>query len=953
SFPPEFTISPIAGIVAYQISPQRFELLDIPGLDTLTVSFSVGIDTLTWCGMSSPLNGTIQYQVQYKDLCDNVYSLPSVAGLYSAFSQATLSVIKDVPLVDVAVADTFGNKIVVELTGPFACSSEESDSISVMDIIPGDWQIVDSADGIVSGDTIRWMVHPDAAMGAWSREVRFVLPRVAGCQPSSQSFGNILKASWINCCGCAFSDSTTETTDFTCDPPVLSVSKTLPASATYTDTLTSTVTVDLTGSVICSEDTTNYITVLDVFPDVWTVIESAGGTVSNDTIFWIVHQDSAAAGWSRDLRFFYPTAGCVSASQNLTNRFYARTIDCCGCVAEDSTNATVTFDCNEPTLTVNKISPGSADYGDTITTTITVEISEPFICNSDTTDSISVWDVFPSHWTVIDSAKGTVSGDTIRWTILPDSAAASGGGWVRQLQFMIPRPTVCFDDSVEAYANRLFASTTDCCGCTVIDSIASVTGIDCDSPTLYVEKTPDVQVVALGDTFDVDIYVELDDFSVCANDTADSITVIDIYPSSWILVDPDGGIASNDTILWRVHPDSALSGSGGWSRAPQFTLPTDSCSYCNTDMTNNLEAFTTGCCNCELTASSFNNTWFECTVDSVNGNMTMGDWVGRCESLSYLVEYDFPDGMPTSGNWANVIYRNLMENNQTYAGDSITVTVVDDGGARTSDTFVLGGSLLTINFSAGLPDTSGFPAYTSVDSIIFEYNLSGTCNTVVNTLFFVRSEFTIPISAGSCFGIGSNFYEIEWAQYVSPEMTVQNLVPNPLNYCQAFEDTIVITRTSDVTAYQPEIFLPLRNYSRLYASNDSIRYEGLLADTTNMLVYGPVDTTIATIPGIFWRFNDFHADSAAVGSIIIPLRKNCDNDTYALYADLYWYDSCYTDPICMNVDRNVVGNSTINLPSPTMDLDHAAPSPINYCESFIDTITITRTSTSTAYEPNL
>ncbi|MCP4712111.1 MAG: DUF11 domain-containing protein, partial [Planctomycetes bacterium] len=32
SFPPEFTISPIAGIVAYQISPQRFELLDIPGL---------------------------------------------------------------------------------------------------------------------------------------------------------------------------------------------------------------------------------------------------------------------------------------------------------------------------------------------------------------------------------------------------------------------------------------------------------------------------------------------------------------------------------------------------------------------------------------------------------------------------------------------------------------------------------------------------------------------------------------------------------------------------------------------------------------------------------------------------------------------------------------------------------------------------------------------------------
>ncbi|MCP4709344.1 MAG: hypothetical protein GY869_12015, partial [Planctomycetes bacterium] len=106
-------------------------------------------------------------------------------------------------------------------------------------------------------------------------------------------------------------------------------------------------------------------------------------------------------------------------------------------------------------------------------------------------------------------------------------------------------------------------------------------------------------------------------------------------------------------------------------------------------------------------------------------------------------------------------------------------------------------------------------------------------------------------------------------------------------------------------------------------------------------------------PGIFWRFNDFHADSAAVGSIIIPLRKNCDNDTYALYADLYWYDSCYTDLACADVDRYVVGNSTINLPTPQMDLDHAAPSPINYCESFIDTITITRTSTSTAYEPNL
>ncbi|OQY30426.1 MAG: hypothetical protein B6244_00805, partial [Candidatus Cloacimonetes bacterium 4572_55] len=803
---------------------------------------------------------------------------------------------------------------------------------------------MDNGGGTVDNDTIRWRVPPSQATSTWNRTVRFILPdNQAGCSLCDEPIANKIIATLTDCCDC-FVASDSLVAETAIEKPVISVTKNMPDSSTPGDTISAQIAVTLTGPASCVTD----IQVEDVFDSRFILIDSGGGTVSGNTIGWTVSGDSAEIGWTRSVRFSLPAtySDCATCDLPLINRITASATDCCSCVLSDS--MTVESEINRKQLQISKTMPNGVCLGDTFNVEVALTISDTSGCPI---DSIQVYDVFEDFWTLLDAGTGTARNDTIFWSLTEDSLRVHGSTlvWENTLSFIIPDapfPECCNPGPM---LNRIYATGYDCCGSCVPMYDESFVPIEIPVPTINLSKsTP--PVAALGDTVTTLINLIITDTTACA----DTVIVDDVLPSVFEIIDPSGGTVINDTIRWILDIDSDPF---IWSDSITYILPEDSTQYCNQEVVNSVSVRAFNVCACSGSASDSSSTLFECSscdegeiLSSKSVNVTGGP----CDPIDYQVIYDFPDGMPSDGSWSGLLFEDFMENEQIYFNDDITVRVVNDAGTSSIQTFTLDRDSLLIDFSDDPPDTSGFPAFTDVDSLIFTYRLRATCNSL-SEIFLSRSILKFSFSCG---GLDS-LIEIEPVNLLDnlgpPEMSMSAQMPDSVYRCDPFRNVITLTRDSDSTAYRPQLFVPLNHYSPQHIDPDSIFYDGILSDTAVMIRYGPVDTTIAGVPGIFWQFNDFPHGLAASGTISIPMFKACDNDSTAFRARLIYFNKCYPYPQCADPGADSVWTSEepILAGGVSMTLDAWVPNPVIGCQPFDNVITMTRESSETIFRPSL
>ncbi|OQY30425.1 MAG: hypothetical protein B6244_00800 [Candidatus Cloacimonetes bacterium 4572_55] len=95
AFPPNFTITPISNILAYETNPeQRFLLPDIGENETITISYAISLNN-SWCDVGAAGSiGSISYQTQYRDLCGSSYNYPTRSGNYEVGGQPEITVMR-------------------------------------------------------------------------------------------------------------------------------------------------------------------------------------------------------------------------------------------------------------------------------------------------------------------------------------------------------------------------------------------------------------------------------------------------------------------------------------------------------------------------------------------------------------------------------------------------------------------------------------------------------------------------------------------------------------------------------------------------------------------------------------------------------------------------------------------------------------------------------------------
>jgi len=128
---------------------------------------------------------------------------------------------------------------------------------------------------------------------------------------------------------------------------------------------------------------------------------------------------------------------------------------------------------NIPSVSVSKTGAPSQMYlGESITYNITASYTGPMSCGNSSASNIVVVDTIPSGFSIINAGGGSVSGNTITWTVTP----ALG------LNTSITLQSPTYSDCEYCYTtatNDVTATVTDCCGCVRTASSSQSTVLEC------------------------------------------------------------------------------------------------------------------------------------------------------------------------------------------------------------------------------------------------------------------------------------------------------------------------------------------------------------------------------------------------------------------------------------------------------------------------------------------
>ncbi len=190
----------------------RFFVGDIPPGVTVNLVFT--LDVADWC-QTRP-SGTLLFQPEYYDDCGEPFYPPVQLGTLSTTNVPSLSVSKTGAPVSIYLGGSITYTITVTYSGPISCGTGTASAITVVDTIPSGFTITDAGGGSVIGNTITWTVDP--ALTPWSTNITVQSPDYTQCEQYCYTYAtNTVNASMTDCCGCALSASSSQTTALECE----------------------------------------------------------------------------------------------------------------------------------------------------------------------------------------------------------------------------------------------------------------------------------------------------------------------------------------------------------------------------------------------------------------------------------------------------------------------------------------------------------------------------------------------------------------------------------------------------------------------------------------------------------------------------------------------------------------------------------------------------------------
>ncbi|MBT7000504.1 MAG: DUF11 domain-containing protein, partial [Prolixibacteraceae bacterium] len=258
-----FTVSNVSAGATYKSGAGRFELtnpLAATGAtgDSYTLSFDLTYDT--WCGGSFPA-GDLLWQKLYEDECGQAFYLPvELSAINAPTSSSSLAVAKTGAPSQIEIGGSITYDVTSTYTGQLNCDSPSTPTglITVVDILPAGLVITANPDG---GDwnagarTLTWTYMPSTTPETLNFSYTVDVPDISQSDTyCGTSFTNSVVASGTDCCGCAISATSSQTTVIECAVGVTSdKTSNSPAERCYNITYTNTYIFDGGSAVLLSD----------------------------------------------------------------------------------------------------------------------------------------------------------------------------------------------------------------------------------------------------------------------------------------------------------------------------------------------------------------------------------------------------------------------------------------------------------------------------------------------------------------------------------------------------------------------------------------------------------------------------------------------------------------------------------------------------------------------------
>lgn len=203
------TVSQPAGAF-YDAANDRFYVGDIPAGSTIDLVFT--LTNADWC--ASRPSGTLVFEPLYYDDCGEVFYPPIQFGSLSTTGGTSLSASKSGPY-EMYLGEQITYSVSVDYTGDAVCV-QNSSNITITDTIPAGFTVINAGGGVISGNTIQWVIAPTAT--PWSTNITLQAPAYTDCESYCYTTAvNVLDATVTDCCGCVLTASATATTYLECE----------------------------------------------------------------------------------------------------------------------------------------------------------------------------------------------------------------------------------------------------------------------------------------------------------------------------------------------------------------------------------------------------------------------------------------------------------------------------------------------------------------------------------------------------------------------------------------------------------------------------------------------------------------------------------------------------------------------------------------------------------------
>ncbi len=214
------TVSNLPAGAIYNNADKRFEIaIPIPAGGSFDLSFRLNYSI--WCGGSFPA-GDLLWQTEYKDDCDQPFYPPvQLSSISSPTGTTGVSIEKSGSPEAVQIGSQVTYTITSSYSGDIACGSGTAGVFTVVDTIPDGFTVIDAGGGLYvpggggTGGTITWTYTPPAALNT---SIIIQLPDRSQCESYCFTlFTNSVTVGGTDCCGCALSESASQTTAIECE----------------------------------------------------------------------------------------------------------------------------------------------------------------------------------------------------------------------------------------------------------------------------------------------------------------------------------------------------------------------------------------------------------------------------------------------------------------------------------------------------------------------------------------------------------------------------------------------------------------------------------------------------------------------------------------------------------------------------------------------------------------